>query len=249
MILGKNFSNLKVILVEPIGPLNVGSVARLCSNFEVDELRIVSPKCDIFSLEAKKMALKGQKFLKQCKVFDDLQKAIFDCDLVLASCGRIDVNKDSFFVSSEDIFNWTLSFKKINNLAIIFGREDSGLTYDELLLANKTFNIPTSINNPSLNLSHAVSIALYELKKSSKRNFDQELKVFNLASSKQIYDSFLEIEELLLRVGYLLKHTSRAKIDKFKNYILRANTSMHEINVLRGIVHQINWYLNNTKRN
>ena len=65
MILGKNFSNLKVILVEPSGPLNVGSVARLCSNFEVDELRIVSPKCDVFSIEAKKMALKGQKFLQK----------------------------------------------------------------------------------------------------------------------------------------------------------------------------------------
>ena len=247
MILGKNFSNLKVILVEPNGPLNVGSIARLCSNFEVDELRIVSPKCDIFSLEAKRMALKGHKFLENCVIFDDLQKAIFDCDLVLASCGRIDVNKNSFFRSSEDIFDWTLSFKNIKNLAIIFGREDRGLTNSELLLANKTFNIPTSQNNPSLNLSHAVSIALYELNKSSKRNFDKELKVFNLASSKQIHDSFLEIEELLLRVGYLLKHTSKAKISKFKNFILRSNTSMHEINVLRGIVHQINWFLNNSK--
>ena len=244
----KNFSNLKVILVEPNGPLNVGSVARLCSNFEVEELRIVSPKCDIFSLEAKKMALKGQKFLNNCKIFDNLEKAIFDCDLVLASCGRIDVSKDSFFESSEDIFNWTTSFKKINNLAIIFGREDRGLTNDELLLANKTFSIPTSKNNPSLNLSHAVSIVLYELNKSSKRNFNKELEVFNLASSKQIHDSFVEIEEMLLRVGYLLKHTSKAKISKFKNYILRANTSMHEINVLRGIVHQINWYLNNSKK-
>jgi tRNA/rRNA methyltransferase len=249
MILGKNFSNLKVILVEPNGPLNVGSVARLCSNFEVDELRIVSPKCDIFSLEAKKMALKGHKFLENCKIFDDLQKAIFDCDLVLASCGRIDVNKNSIFGSSEDIFDWTLSFKRINNLAIIFGREDRGLTNSELLLANKTFTIPTSQNNPSLNLSHAVSIALYELNKSSKRNFERELKVFNLASSKQIHDSFSEIEELLLKVGYLLKHTSKAKISKFKNFILRANTSIHEINVLRGIVHQINWFLNNSKKN
>jgi len=249
MILGKNFSNLKIILVEPNGPLNVGSVARLCSNFEVDELRIVSPKCDIFSLDAKKMALKGQKFLDNCKIFCNLENAIFDCDLVLASCGRIDVSKDSFFESSEDLFNWTTSFKKINNLAIIFGREDSGLSNDELLLANKTFTIPTSKNNPSLNLSHAVSIALYELNKSSKKSFNQELEVFNLASSKQIHDSFLEIEELLLGVGYLLKHTSRAKISKFKNYILRANTSMHEINVLRGIVHQINWFLNNSKKN
>ena len=245
----KNFSNLKVILVEPNGPLNVGSVARLCSNFEVEELRIVSPKCDIFSSEAKKMALKGQKYLYNCKIFDELKKAIFDCDLVLASCGRIDVSKDSFFESSEDIFNWVLSYKKINNLAIIFGREDRGLTNDELLLANKTFNIPTSQNNPSLNLSHAVSIVLYELNKSSKGNINKELEVFNLASSKQIHDSFVEIEEMLLGVGYLLKHTSRAKISKFKKYILRANTSSHEINVLRGIVHQIIWFLNNSKKN
>ena len=249
MILEKNLFNLKVILVEPNGPLNVGSVARLCSNFEVEELRIVSPKCDIFSLEAKKMALKGQKFLDHCKIFDNLEKAIFDCDLVLATSGRIDVSNDLFFGSCEDVFNWILSFKKITNLAIIFGREDRGLTNSELLLAHKTFNIPTSQNNPSLNLSHAVSIALYELNKSSKRNFNQELEVFNLASSKQIQDSFVEIEEMLLRVGYLLKHTSKAKVSKFKKYVLRANTSMHEINVLRGIVHQINWFLNNSKKN
>jgi len=245
----RNFANLKIILVEPNGPLNVGSVARLCSNFEVDELRIVSPKCDIFCLEAKKMALKGQKFLDHCKIFDNLEKAIFDCDLVLASCGRIDVSKNSFFESSEDIFNWVVSYKKINNLAIIFGREDRGLTNCELLLANKTFNIPTSQDNPSLNLSHAVSIVLYELNKSSLRNLNKKLEVFNLASSKQIHDSFVEIEEMLLGVGYLLKHTSIPKISKFKNFILRANASTHDINVLRGIVHQISWYLNNSKKN
>ena len=73
MILGKNFSNLKIILVEPNGPLNVGSVARLCSNFEVDELRIVSPKCDIFSLEAKKTIKKILKnsLLKPFSAADD----------------------------------------------------------------------------------------------------------------------------------------------------------------------------------
>ena len=248
MILGKNFSNLKVILVEPNGPLNVGSVARLCSNFKVYELRLVSPKCDIFSLEARKMALKGQEFLEHCKIFDNLEKAIFDCDLVLASSGRIDVSKDLFFESSEVIFDWTLSFKKINNLAIIFGREDRGLTNSELLLANKTFNIPTSQNNPSLNLSHAVSIVLYELNKSSKKNLKNELKVFNLASSKEVHDIFVEMEEMLLRVGYLLKHTSKTKISKFKNFIFRANTSKHEINVIRGIVHQISWFLNNSNK-
>ena len=73
MILGKNFSNLKVILVEPNGPLNVGSVARLCSNFEVDELRIVSPKCNILSLEAKKWPLKVKNFLIIVRFFTILK--------------------------------------------------------------------------------------------------------------------------------------------------------------------------------
>ena len=60
--------NLIVVLVEPKGALNVGSIARLCSNFDVKELRIVSPKCDIDSLEAKRMALKGQRYIDNCKI-------------------------------------------------------------------------------------------------------------------------------------------------------------------------------------
>ncbi len=243
----KNFSNLKVVLVEPNGPLNVGSIARLCANFEVDELRIISPQCDIYSLEAKKMALKGQRYIDKCEIFNNLEHAIFDCDLVLASCGRVDKSKDSYFESPEDIYKWILSLKQIKNLAILFGREDRGLTNEELLMAHRIVNIPSSENYPSLNLSHAVSIILYELNKSPKRDLHKDLKVFDLASSKQINDSFSEIEEMLLRVGYLLKHTSKAKISKFKKYILRANTSIDEMNILRGIVHQINWFLNNSK--
>ncbi len=245
--MNKNFSNLKVVLVEPKGPLNVGSIARLCANFEVDELRIVSPKCDLYSLEVKKMALKGKRYIDKCEIFNNIQHAIYDCDLVLASSGKIEKSKDSCFESLEDISKWLSSVKRIKNLAILFGREDRGLTNDELLLGNKTFNIPTSIKYPSLNLSHAVSITLYELHKSSKRDLSKELKVYDLASSAQINQSFMEIEEMLVRVGFLLKHTSRAKITKFKKFILRANTTAHEMNILRGIVHQINWFLNNSR--
>ena len=240
--------NLKVVLVEPNGPINVGSIARLCSNFEINELRIVAPKCDIFSLEAKKMALKGQKYIDNCKIFNSIEQSIFDCDLVLATCGRIDLSNDIKCESTEGISPWISSFKEINNIGILFGREDRGLSNSELLFAHKIFNIKTSQNYPSLNLSHAVSIILYELNKCSTTNLKKDLQVFNLASSQQIYESFIELEEMLIRTGYLLKHTSYSKISKFKKFILKANTSSHEINVLRGIVHQINWFLNNSKR-
>ena len=239
--------NLNVVLVEPNGPINVGSIARLCSNFGVNELRIVSPQCDVFSLEVKKMALKGQGYIDNCKIFNSIQEAIFDCDLVLATCGRIDLSKDIECESPEEISKWISSFEEINNLGILFGREDRGLSNKELLFAHKIFNIKTSQNYPSLNLSHAVSIILYELNKTSTNNLKNDLQVFNLASSKQIYESFNEIEEMLIRTGYLLEHTAFSKISKFKKYILKAKTSSYEINVLRGIVHQINWFLNNSK--
>ena len=243
----KKFSNLKVVLVEPNGPINVGSIARLCANFEVNELRIVSPQCDIFSLEAKKMALKGQMYIDNCNVFNNLKQAIFDCDLVLATCGRIDLGKDIKCESPEALSKWISSFDGINNLAILFGREDRGLSNSELFLAHKIFNIKTSQNYPSLNISHAASIILYELNKCSNKNAKEDLIVFELASSKQINESFLELKEMLIRTGYLFEHTAFSKISKFKKYILKAKTSRDEINVLRGVVHQINWFLNNTK--
>ncbi|MDC3077908.1 RNA methyltransferase [Prochlorococcus sp. AH-716-O05] len=239
--------NFKVVLVEPNGPMNVGSIARLCSNFDVNELRIVSPTCDIFSLDAKKMALKGYRYIDNCKIFKSIEEAIFDCDLVLATCGRIDLSNEIECESPEDISKWIATFVEINNIGILFGREDRGLSNNELLFAHKIINIKTSHNYPSLNLSHAVSIILYELNKFSKDKKKKDAQVFDLASSKQIYESFKEIEEMLIRTGYLLEHTANSKISKFKKFLLKAKTSSYEINVLRGIVHQINWFLTNSK--
>ena len=240
--------NLKIILVEPSGPLNVGSIARLCSNFNVDQLRIVSPKCDIYSLETKKMAMKGIKFIKESQIYESLIDSISDCDLVLATCGRIHYPKEYEQYSIENISTWIRNFKEVKNLAILFGREDRGLTNRELLLAHKVITISTHESFPSLNLSHAVSIVLYEFSKIAKTNNILKKKDLDFATSKQIEDSFLEIENLLLKTGYVLPHTLDAKISKFKKYIHRSETSKNELNILRGIVHQINWALENRNK-
>ena len=115
-------------------------------------------------------------------------------------------------------------------------------------MAHKVFTINTHKNFPSLNLSHAVSIVLYELSKITKADNLMKKKDLNFATSKQIEDSFLEIEKLLLKTGYVLPHTLNAKISKFKKYIYRSETSKHELDILRGIVHQINWALDNRNK-
>ena len=244
----KRFLNLIIILVEPQGPINVGSIARLCANFNVDELRIVSPKCDIFSIEAKKMALKGINYLNNSNIYKTLFDAINDCDLVLASSGRLDNAEEPIQDSLESVNKWIENFQPINKIAFVFGREDRGLTNKELLLSQKVFKIDTNETYPSLNLSHAVSIVLHELMKLSHNKNNKNLKPFDLARPTQIEICFLEIDKLLKRVGYLLSHTSDPKISKFKKYIIRARTSKNELNIIRGIVRQINWALNNLTR-
>ena len=60
-----NYKNIKIVLVEPSGPINVGSVARLCANFDVHELRLVSPKCDYLDQDAKKNGCKRRKNIRK----------------------------------------------------------------------------------------------------------------------------------------------------------------------------------------
>jgi len=235
--------------VEPEGPINVGSIARLCANFEVDQLRIVSPKCDIFSLETVKMSLKGYSYIKELNLYQSLDEALLDCDLVLATSGRIDNKKDTTIYSLRDISNWINTTINIKNLAVVFGRETRGLTNKEQLKAHRVFTINTNKKYPSLNLSHAVSIVLYELSKCKKNNKPiNDKNNFNAASINSIETTFDEVEKLLLKIGYIYKHTSDAKISKFKKYFLRAQTSEYELNLLKGIINQINWALNNTKK-
>jgi tRNA/rRNA methyltransferase len=81
-------AQLAVVLVEPSGPLNVGSVARLCANFEVGELRLVAPRCDHLGEEARRMAVHGGWLLEQARLFPTLSAALADCCRVVATSGR-----------------------------------------------------------------------------------------------------------------------------------------------------------------
>ena len=82
--------SLNVVLVEPSGSLNLGSVARLCQNFGINEMRLVAPRCKPEDPEAIKMAVRGKKVLKEAKQFSCLLDAIADCRRVVATCGRIE---------------------------------------------------------------------------------------------------------------------------------------------------------------
>ncbi|MFP3064649.1 MAG: tRNA (cytidine-2'-O-)-methyltransferase TrmJ [Sulfolobus sp.] len=164
---------IRLVIVEPEGAYNVGFIARLVKNFEVDEFYIVNPKCDLE--EAKKFSARGIEVLeKKAKIVSSFDDAIKDADIKIATSSIAD-NKGDLIRKS--IRPWDLE-KFIGNdkrTALIFGRESVGLTREEIMKSDFLLFIPANPEYPVLNLSHAVSIVLYEIWRIKSKSFTSSI--------------------------------------------------------------------------
>ncbi len=153
--------HVRVVLVGVEGSINLGFIARTCMNFSAEELYLVKPRADLE--EAKRYAAKAVDMLDKAVVVDDLEDAISGVDLVVATTAkgysRGDVLRQAIPIRS---FVETLRGRDIR-LAVLFGRESTGLTRSELEKADFLVTIPASSAYPVLNLSQAVAIVLWEL--------------------------------------------------------------------------------------
>ena len=152
---------LCVVLIEPAGPINLGSVARLCANYAINDLRLVAPRCDTADPEARRMAVHGQTVLESATHYPDLISALQGCRRVVATCGRLDHGTIPLH-PPEHVLPWLLADHGATEAsqaaaALVFGREDRGLSNDELLLSQRVISLYSNPHYPSLNLSHAVA--------------------------------------------------------------------------------------------
>lgn len=269
----------RIILVEPAGPLNIGSVARVMKNFGLSRLILVQPRCDPWVDPARQMAVHAQEILLGAIVAKSLSEALVGCHQVLATTGRSD--RIPFpLVSPRQVFGEMFAPHTPQQgdrpdgfeLALVFGREDRGLTHAELTHAHQVLEIPTSDQYASLNLAQAVGVCCYELFQSLYPNLNQSLQspdqrqpspqtiVENLpktplpqsdsrfpaqlpATYDQLEAYYRQLEDLLLRIGYLYPHTATSRMEKFRHLYQRANLSDQEVAMLRGILRQTEWAL------
>jgi tRNA/rRNA methyltransferase len=241
--------SLVVVLVEPAGPLNVGSVARLCANFAIPQLRLVAPRCDHLGEEARRMAVHGEQLLETAQLYPDLAAALADCRRVVATSGRIET--ESLPLSTPGpALQWLRqgAEQHAETAALVFGREDRGLSNGELLQAGRVVRLATSEAYASLNLSHAVAICLHELQRCSEASdvMPQESSppggTNPEPSSRGALEAALaDAEALLLEVGFLYPHTAEARMAKLRALLQRAQVSEAEVALLRGMVRQLRW--------
>jgi tRNA/rRNA methyltransferase len=237
--------HLAIVLVEPEGPLNVGSVARLCANYGVEELRVVGRCCALDATEAVRMAVHGEHWLRQARHYPTLAEAVADRHRVVACSGRREEEALPTALP-EDALAWMRAGAAGEATAVVFGRESRGLSNDELLLANRVLRIPTPGGHASLNLSHAVAVVLYELSRARSAAgplaSGQRTATRSRPAARAALNAFLEdAQGLLLEVGFLHPHTVRARMARFRALLQRSDPREDEVALMRGMVRQLRW--------
>lgn len=150
------------ILVEPAVPENVGAAARAIKTMGFTELRLVNP-CDYLSTKAKMLAHASNDILENAKVFPTLADAVADLDFTIATSAKQRWVKVDIIPSDKLVKFLDEKGSTVSNIGIVFGREESGLTNEEINLCNRVSTIPLASPYPSINLAQTVMIYAYTL--------------------------------------------------------------------------------------
>ncbi|MCF8370896.1 MAG: tRNA/rRNA methyltransferase [Bacteroidales bacterium] len=150
------------ILVEPAVPENVGSAARAIKTMGFSELRLINP-CDHLSGPARWLAHASNDILEKAQVYTSLEQALEDIDFAIASSAKSRHVKTDNYTLDELSAIIQKKGTLIASVAIVFGREESGLTNQEIALCDIVSTIPMKNLYPSLNLAQAVMLYAYSL--------------------------------------------------------------------------------------
>ena len=235
MSLGKVY----FILVRPQMGENIGSVARAIKNFNIKYLRIVNPRCNWPSQKALATSVGAKDILKSAKIYNSIEKAIGDLDIIFASTSRIrKVNKKII-----SILDFKKKVEKKRKIGILFGPEASGLSNDEISYANYLVKIPTNKKFSSLNLSHSAIIFCFELFQyfSNKKAIYKSSYKSSVAKKSEVNNFLSFIINKLDKKGFLQPdHKRKSMIRNINNIFHRLNLSEQEIRILLGIFATLN---------
>ena len=236
--------------MEPAGALNVGAIARVMKNMGLQHLVLVQPRCDILGDEARLMAVHAAEVLETAQIVATLPGALQGCQRAIATTGR---PRTSAFAleAPRTALPWLLDGLDVKtHSALIFGREDRGLTTEELNYAQRFIYIPSHPDYPSLNLAQAVGICCYELFQlvMIAPEVSPPAELETLASLDSLENYYQHLEALLLAIGYVYPHTAASRMQKIRRLLNRALPLDTELALLRGILRQMQWALQQSER-
>lgn len=231
-------SSTVIVLVEPQSPGNIGMVCRAMKNMGLSNLRLVNG-CDRFHPESLKFAVSAKDLLEQATVYPDLRSAIADCTLTVGTTRRHGKYRQEILSPPEIAARFRDQANENCRAALVFGREDSGLTTDELAQCRWHATIPTSHEYGSLNLAQAVLIFCYELDKAGLSPGGGREQP--LATSSEMEYFFDQLHVSMQKIGFLNEQNPAHIMRTLRRIFFRSEMDSREVIIMRGILTQIDW--------
>lgn len=227
--------NIRVVMVETTHPGNIGAAARAMKTMGYNNLYLVKPK--IYpSAEATARAAGADDILGRVVVCDTLEEALQGCVTVVASTARPRSISHSVFTPREYAAKLS-EMLKLGTVALVFGRESSGLSNEELEYCNVILQIPTNPEFSSLNVASAVQILCYEFNQLLQLDAESDEKgKTRLATADEMTYFYDHLEQSMIDVGFLNPEQPRKLMRRLKSLFNRAHLDENEVSILRGFL-------------
>ncbi len=230
---------VRIVLVSPQGAGNIGSVARVMANFGLSDLRLVTPRADPLSLEARAMACSAHELLASAKVVDSLSQAIAECRWVCGTTARLGERRRAFLTPRTAAPELLAAAPS----ALVFGPEDTGLSGADLDLCHAILTIPVHPGHESLNLAQAVAVATYEVWAASlegqairgRRQAPLREEPQSPATSRELEEALDHLQAMLEAIGYFRQTAPEHPLREIRRFVARAQPTRYELSMLRGV--------------
>jgi tRNA/rRNA methyltransferase len=231
-------ANIAIVLVEPQIPENIGAAARAMNNMGVTRLILVKPEnCDLTRIL--KMATGTSiDIVEQMDVYDTLLDAISPFNYVVGTTARIGAHRPAL-TNPRDLARDLVPIAQENQVAILFGPEDRGLSNEHLRYCHTIATIPTS-RFASLNLAQAVMIVCYEIFWSGR--MPPEEVIPRLADKFELEGMYEHLKAVLTKIGFIHPQNPEHWMLNIRRFLSRFPLRAREVRVIRGICRQIDWY-------
>ncbi len=234
-------SRVRVVLVETSHPGNIGAVARAMKNMGLAELVLVAPR--VFPhAEATARASGADDLLARARVADSLDAAIADCALVVGTSARRRTIPWPLMPPRACARRMQAEAARGTKVALVMGREKSGLTNAELERCHVHVHIPANPDYPSLNLAAAVQVLTYELRmaaleaESALPAGEMLVRDQPLATAAELEGLYAHFEQALAALDFYDPDNPRQLMRRLRRLFNRTGLDRMEVNILRGIL-------------
>jgi TrmH family RNA methyltransferase len=238
---------LRIVLVSPSGPANVGAVARIMANMGLADLVAVAPRCQLDHDDAVAYASHGRPVLDQARSAADLSEALHGCVRTFATSSRLGLYRRQAAVTPAEAAREAVDLARHGPVAFAFGRENFGLKNEELLEFDRVVTIPADEGYPVLNLAAAVTVIAYELRRAVLAYEEAaELPMAmhsGWAPNERKEALFQQLFEALDQIDFFFGPNPDHLKYALRHLFGRTDLSINECDILIGMARQIQWYV------